>query len=479
MLGRAIQTLPVDVMYSFFQLGDVVGARKYLEGLVADGGLRIEYLELLDELAIKGKRGEAYFQLAKYLAPIDPRAGLKACILARTYEPREPRYSICIGRSFDEIDYSESAVEFYLEAADYAASEDIYAEVFELIRRSLLKLHFAELVEPARRVVEKSDVLISKALKQYSAQDSDLRLLGALLLFSMGEVEFDDGRIELARKHLQRSYELMPNVRALIKLTEVYYLLGEFKEAVDIIDRAEEVKNKGNGPTDFWKAVVLEKKADLMRALDRQDDAQKTYRQSLAMWDKIAIPAEMAAAAAIRRGVVLDRLGNIPGSREAFRLAVRMDPNREATYAELISFLVIRGRLKDAMEFYRLAYNQDQIKAMWKIYYSLWVEGLSRRQGKGSFELARGYLETSRGDTWQDKLASFFSNKISIDELRKSAANNGQKVEVDYYGALKALAEGKKKDAKALLDSVIASNLLGFFEYRMAREILLEELENH
>ena len=48
---------------------------------------------------------------------------------------------------------------------------------------------------------------------------------------------------------------------------------------------------------------------------------------------------------------------------------------------------------------------------------------------------------------------------------------------MDYYGALLAMADGKTTEAKGMLDAVIASNLLGFFEYRMARELIRSEFD--
>jgi lipoprotein NlpI len=200
------------------------------------------------------------------------------------------------------------------------------------------------------------------------------------------------------------------------------------------------------------------------------------YQEAFDFWSSEEIPKELVSTAAIRKGVILDRLGRLDESQELFRKAVRLNPDRHATYAELISFLVVQGRLENAQEFYRVAYNQDQIEPMWKIYYALWIEGLSLRLGKGSFPMARNYLKTSRGKTWQDNLARFFSDEMKIDELRATAKNKGQLVEVEYYGAILELARGKKAEATKMLGKVIASNMLGFFEYRMAREILLTEL---
>jgi pentatricopeptide repeat protein len=201
------------------------------------------------------------------------------------------------------------------------------------------------------------------------------------------------------------------------------------------------------------------------------------YREALAKLESGGELMNNSPAVAVRRGVILHQISDQEASQEAFRLAIRLDPDRSETYGTIISFLVVNGRLDDAVEFYRLSYNQDRIRAMWKIYYSLWVEGLARRTGKGSVDLAKGYLESSNGESWQDHLAKFFCGKISLDDLRKAAKNTGQHVEVDYYGAVIAMADGKKAEAKKMLAKVIDSNLLGFFEYRMARQILRDEFK--
>ncbi|HUT79035.1 MAG TPA: hypothetical protein VM285_15155, partial [Polyangia bacterium] len=203
--------------------------------------------------------------------------------------------------------------------------------------------------------------------------------------------------------------------------------------------------------------------------------ADMDREQALAAWKAAAIPPSQEPEAALRQGVLLDRLGQIEASTVAFRRAIRIDPNRRATYAELLSYLVQRGRLDDARTFYRLAFNQDQIEVMWKIYYSLWVEGLAMRKEGRSFAIARGYLEQSDGTSWQDELARFFTGRIDAGQLRERAGSAGQLVEVDFYVAVELLVAGRKEEARALLDRVIASDLMGFFEYRMARALLATE----
>jgi lipoprotein NlpI len=288
----------------------------------------------------------------------------------------------------------------------------------------------------------------------------------------MGEIEYDSGDIEASIGHFKKSFKVMGNLRALVKLSEVYYMLGEFTSGIKTLDRAKEIQPEGQSPTGYWQAILLENRGNLTEMLGKKEEALRHYRNALIEWDSAKVPAERAPLIAIRRGILLDRLGDLKGSKEAFTQAVRLDPNRESTYAQLISFLVIRGRLEDAKQFYRLAHNQDQIEDMWKIYYSLWVEGLSLRTVKSSFELAGVYLRHSKGDSWQDCLAQFFSGSMTEEELRKKASNFGEEVEVEYYAALKAMSLGETSEARKRLEKVIASKLLGFFEYQMASALL-------
>ncbi len=475
--GRAIQDMPIRVIHIFFLTGNPLGARPYLEGLVADGNLHLGYIEVLDRIANGEDLADSYFSLAKSMMPLDPRAALKAYILARAEDPTNYFFSLNIGLLFDELECHECAVNFYIESATVSPTEEVYTKVLELVTNSLGKIHYSEQSSAARRVIDQADQLIATALAQHADKASELRMIASSLLYMMGEVEFDDGRVESARTHFLKSHQVNPNVPALIKLQEVHYLLNDFEPAMKIIEKAQSVELDGLEISDYLRAVILEKHADLLMALHREKAAEPLYKEALVKLESGGELMGNSPAVAVRRGVILHRLSDQEASQEAFRLAIRLDPDRSETYGTIISFLVVNNRLDDAIEFYRLAYNQDRIKAMWKIYYSLWVEGLSRRTGKGSIDLAKGYLESSNGESWQDHLAKFFCGKISLDELRKAAKNNGQQVEVDYYGAIIAMADGNKGTAKEMLGKVIDSKLLGFFEYRMAREILQDELK--
>lgn len=491
MQAGSLRSMPGDLIYIFNQIGNPAGARPYMEQLLGDGGARQDFVDLLDDIARGRDEAENYFTIADLVGAREPLAGLRLCVRARNLDRANPRYPLCVARFFEEMKHPEGAIDFYAEAADLeaeglsaaakgdagaGADEDNLAQILDLYRRAMFGVHMAEKTRDALRAVDTADRLARRALALDPGPESDLRMVVAALVYSCGEVEFDDGRVEAAKEHLRRSSGILANVPALAKLSEVYYLAGAYEDAAKTIEEAVGVMRSGAGPTPFWRAVLKEKLADCRAALGDKDKARELYKDALAEWAGADLSAEEAPEAAVRRGIVLDRLDDRAASQEAFRQAIRMDPDRRTTYAEILSFLAAGNRLDDAKEFYGLAYNQDRIEGMWKIYYSLWVEGLSRRLGRGSVDQAVGYLTSSNGSTWQDKLAGLFTGRVTLADLRAAAANKGQAVEAEYYGAILSLAGGRADEARAMLDKVVASELMGFFEYRMAKAILAGEL---
>ncbi len=463
-----------DIVHIYFLAGDPTEALAPMRKMGLDSGVGAQFIELLEDISEGDDPGESYFALAGVLGRDDPRSELRACITARSFDRKDPRFPICIGMAFETLGHPESAVDFYIEAAEIAPEEEIYAAVMDRVQTALFDLHRTEKTVEAQKVIEVGDLLARQALELEDIGEELIPVTAASLLHTAGLVEFDDGRISAAENHFLRAHEIWPPLfGAVDKLVEIKQAQGKHKEAISILDGAMSAKSSGaRRPSDFWMAVFLEKRADSLLADGRAGAAKADYRKALGKWKDSETPVEIQPVEALRIGIIHDRLGNEEASRESFRKAIRLDSDRSSTYAGILSFLVTGDRLEDAKEFYRLAFNQDRIEAMWKIYFSLWMEGFSRRKSGKSFDLARGYLEQSDGKSWQDDLARFFSGRITADKLRGRAANVGQNVETDFYVSVKLLSDGKKSAATPLLHKVLESDLMGFFEYPMARALL-------
>jgi len=463
-----------DIVHIYFLAGDPAAALAKLRGLGSEGGAGREHLELLERLESGEDPGEAWFAVAGLLGDDDPRLALRACAAARALDRRDPRFPMCLGRAFERLGRPWNAVEQYVEAARTSPEEEVVAQSMELIREALLEIHRLERADTAADAIAQADALVERALASEDGAGETIPMSAAALMFTCGVVEFDDGAIDSAEDHFRRALTAWPGLLwAAEKSVEIDQLRGRHAAAIEAVTGIL-ARTGDDAPDPFWQAKLLEQRADSYMATLEVGAATADYREALVQWGMARIPDDAEPEAAFRMGVIHDRLGELDLSRESFRKAIRLDPDRRATYADLLSFLVTRGRLEDAVEFYRLAFNQDRIESMWKIYYSMWVDGLSARTGAGPCDLATGYLRQSDGRTWQDDLARHYSGRLTSTDLRKKAANKGQQVEADFYSALRLMADGKTGEAKALLEKVVRSDFMGFFEYRMAREMLSE-----
>jgi tetratricopeptide (TPR) repeat protein len=480
---REAEKIPIFVAYLFFINGDVTRARPWFGRLKSDFRAMNAFESLLDGISRGEDVGDAYFALAQLFGSYDadsgqfsvgdPQAGLRACILARRLGEKNPRYPLCIGQFFELIDRPENAVPFYVETARMSPDESTYMGVAARIRFALSRVHMLERSREAAGVIEIADGFVEDILKLKDVEDKSLYQVTAELLRLSGEVEYADGRIEKAAAHFTKASEVWPgDVGAVFRLAEIREMRGEADAALELLDAAiERARGAGGADAAYWPGRAHQLRGEIREGKGDEAGAAEDYRAALAVWEKGDLPLDYAAEGALRRGLALDRLGDTAGSLEWIRRSIGLDPENRATYGAAFSFLFERQRLEAAEELFQIAFNQDRIGSMWKIYFALWVDGLARRQGK-TVELARNYLAHADGDTWQDDLARFASARIGADELRKRAQNDGQRVEADFYVGLSLLGEGKPELARPLFEKVIASDMMGFFEYPMARALL-------
>ncbi|MCK9523016.1 MAG: tetratricopeptide repeat protein [Proteobacteria bacterium] len=434
-----------------------------------------DLLALIENIESGQNLSESYQKLSFLLGHSDPTAALRACMLARSASPRDPLNALCVARYFNALSYEESAAAYFHEAVHPDFEEPILLQALSGLRQVLIGLHQKEQVDAAERTIVLAESVI-QTLEGATDRSQELQISMAALAEICAQIAFNDGRIASAQALFATAMRLWPSMPSpYLKLAEIHLSRQEGPKAIEVLTSALASKRSVGGDfRNYWRAMVLESRGDVYRHMGNERDADDDYQSALETWATAEYPMEQEAEIEIRKGIIHDRLGNPDASLTHFQRAIRVDPERRASYAEVISFLVMRQRLADARSFYQLAFNQDRIDTMWKIYYALWVEGLARRQNERTFDLPNAYLQDCNGTSWQDQLARFFTGRIPYDKLRALADNLGQQVEADFYEAVLRLSSGETASARAMLQQVIASDLLGFFEYRMAAELLVE-----
>jgi lipoprotein NlpI len=159
---------------------------------------------------------------------------------------------------------------------------------------------------------------------------------------------------------------------------------------------------------------------------------------------------------------------------ESFDAALDQAPELASTYVEVISFLGMRGYFDEALDAYHRALARDPVSEYLKAYATFWILDLGRRLrvDPEKLRLAEVYLKHLRGKRWYHQLARYYRGALSYAALRRRARTTGQRVEADFYHAMHLLRTGKTVAAERLLRGVAASNMMAFFEYKMARYYL-------
>jgi hypothetical protein len=156
--------------------------------------------------------------------------------------------------------------------------------------------------------------------------------------------------------------------------------------------------------------------------------------------------------------------------------AIDIDSDGADTHIQVVAFLVTQGEYARALDAYHRAVIADRIGDYHKVYMSLWLLGEARRLGVAPDPLAVEYLGERDGGLWHDELARLATGRVGVAELAGRAHSRARKAELAYYTA--ALGAGEAgggrppAEIRALLEHVVATDMVLFFEYDMARRWL-------
>jgi lipoprotein NlpI len=286
------------------------------------------------------------------------------------------------------------------------------------------------------------------------------------------------GNVEKAKEHFRASLERRETTRALIQMGQLHARIGEYDQAVSFLQRALDRTPRRENDEARLKAQILEQLGDVERARGDAVAARKAYSEALGLWDAAMRPSDEApqrAFSQIRRGVLLSRLGRKNEATNAFELAMQAAPDNRETYAQILSYLVVAlPEPEFAESILQRAQRQLTLEPEWKAYFALWVKAIAgRARASTSPEVERLLKRLAQSDAWWGHLAQFGLGSIDYARLSALATNRGERAEADFYEAVRRAATGDLEGARTLLKAVIESNMVGFYEYQMAQELLL------
>jgi tetratricopeptide (TPR) repeat protein len=267
-------------------------------------------------------------------------------------------------------------------------------------------------------------------------------------------------------------------VRALVQLGQLEAKLGAREEGLALLRKALDKTARKDIEQVRQRAQIIEQIGDVQRALGRPEEARTSYAEALLSWDasvRSNDDSTQRAFSQIRRGVLLARLDRQPDALAAFELAMQAASDNRETYAQILAHLVVslpEPELADAI--LRRAQRQLTLEPEWRAYFSLWVKAVyGRAELPAPTEIDHLLVRLSRSDAWWGHLSRFGVGQIDYTALTKLAKTRGERTEADFYEGVWRIGAGDLAGARTLLQKVMDSMIVGFYEFQMAQELLL------
>jgi len=358
-----------------------------------------------------------------------------------------------------------------------AGDAKIAAELSDLYRQRLAALAFDDHPVAAGKRLEELEAFLRSAKKETPGGKWDSELADAMATMGRGLVA--QGELEAAIGYLRRSVELDPDPDAYEMLATVALKREHFDEARTFAERGAKLAARDkSGASQYARAKLLKLAGDALAGLGDLDTAMHRWTDSLEIWADLGgeaqLPPALAGERLVQAGQLLWSLGQKDEAERLLDGAVDVDPDGADTHTQVVAFLILQGEYGRALDAFQRAVIADQIGDFHKVYMSLWMLAEARRRGIAPDPLAVEYLQHRDGVLWYDDMARLATGRRTIAQLRPRATSRARKAELAYYTAVLGLggAARKKAEVRELLEHVVATDMVLFFEYDMARHWL-------
>jgi tetratricopeptide (TPR) repeat protein len=392
--------------------------------------------------------------------------------------PESPELHALAGRFAARKDKIQLAIRLLERANRDLGNRPAARMLGELYEFRVTQLSSTERPRAAREVLDLFERFYERAAGKWGNFEPDL----ANAYAAMGRGMVSLGDLDTAKLYLERSLQERPTLEALETLGTVALRRDEFATAAGHLERALELPIPEKPPetrlsVQFNHNKLMRLAGEARAGAGDRDRAVGHYLRALGGWQKLRgddnhqlIPP-FAAEALAEVGKLLWHLDKRSEALSAFAAAREADPTSANTAAAIVAFLVVRDRYDDALDLYHQALGSSEVSDYFKIYMSLWMLAEARRSGREVDPFVGEYLSGRDGQLWQDRLARFASGRIDVEALSEHATTRGRRAELLYYRAILGPAKSPEQ-IKALLEGVIDTDMVMFFEYEMARHWL-------
>jgi len=400
----------------------------------------------------------------------DLSTAMTICVYGAEKLPKDPQVRKCAAEVARLADRVPLALRWIEEARKLAPDDQESTEAAaRLYLARMGDLLQAERLDAARARMTEIEAFFKEVEPRFKDKKLAITLGDACLVFGRGL--FNQGDVTNAQAYLRRA-QLLGRPQASEELATIDLKTGRYPEAAAGYEKAAALPRPTPIETTFDGARLKRLAGEAWKQAGNEVKAKGLWKDALDQWNDVMsaqLTPRARAEAYIEVGRLRYDMGETREATASLAAAVDADSDETSVYSDVISFLATRGFYEDALDAYHRALGREEVTDYMKVYSSIWMLDLAAIRGLAPDTLAQKYLDgASKGTRWFHQLARFKSGKSSYAETVKAADTRGKRAEAYFYEGMNRYAKGQKGEAEKLLRQVIATQMLGFFEYDMA-----------
>lgn len=473
-LRMAAQRPVLDTAMLHLRVGDVREAANQVRGL----GTAVDLADDLGALAAGEGGAAALGGLAERFERTDPTVMAGLCRVGRRAHPQDLRFARCLAAAaaHDE-DFGLASAHLETAVSLGVRDQTVLRAAIQSATLWLRREIGADDVAAGRAAYARAQSLLAQWSTRYEGQDppfppSEVESLAA-------DLEFAGGNLTEAREHLRHATEARPPSRdAFFTLAEVAWRKGEHAEARRLLDEGARLPLRPTESDSLFRPLFTLRQALAARSAGDAEGARQLLQQAGSAFEALSRSTEGAQLARVllQRATVADELGDAAAASEHLRAAMTAAPDDQDVAARAVTFALSRGRWSDARAMAQRARAQLTLDRNWQVYFGLWGSIAARLDGAQDAG-ARASLEAIAQDAgdqaaWTARIAQRFVGSLDRDALMRHARTPGQRCEAHFYEAMLRRVEGDTPGALEELRASVATDVLRYFEYEIAWEML-------
>lgn len=476
---RQLRLAPLNVAAVYLTYGDLESAITKVSSMSSGGEIQVRLLDLMRAARGADEVGAAAtFELVEgyRVARADVAAGLCRSALVRF--PKDYRFPTCMARVAADSERFADATAWYVIAIELAPEmmelyDESLGQLDEFIKTRLEDPH----PERSSALARGAETILEERLKRWP--NATPPIAPNELEFLIGMLEMNAGHADEAQQRFEKSIEKDENPGALAQLGLLLERTGRPQEAERTYRRALALVPSHSLSDDLQRADIIENLGNAARTQGRTGEMTAHYTTALGAWTEAREQVEGPTAALVemRRGVLLDHLGHHEQAVDAFENAMTHAPQWRDVYASILSHLVSsEPDIELASSVWRRSQLHLTLPPEWKVYFTLWIQFINARAGQPPAAEHTDLLRRLGGSSnWWGKLASFGAGELDYAGLISVASSLGEETEALYYEGTRLFIVGDSRAANEQFQRVLDTKMVSFFEYEMARKLLLAE----